>query len=120
MGLMMGVDVYTAAWRAAGRSTGPPHARPFALTRGVPVGLPAARNVIYVACVDREASYVGSTTRGVEVRIHEHVRDPERARWEELWLIPLLDDASRYGVLLAEEKVGRLLRPDQNRRPPGR
>ncbi len=120
MGLRMGVDVYTTAWRAAGRSTGPPHARPFLLTRGVPCGLPSARNVIYVACVDRTARYVGSTTRGVEVRLREHVRDRERAEWEELWLIALQHDVSRYGVLLAEEKVGRLLKPDQNSRPPGR
>jgi Uri superfamily endonuclease len=76
--------------------------------------------VIYVACVDRIVRYVGSTTRGIEVRIREHVRDREKAGWDELWLVSLQHNVSRRGVLLAEEKVGKLLKPDQNRRPPGR
>jgi hypothetical protein len=120
MGALMGPGIYAAAWRAAGRSTAPPHPRPFVLTRGVPAGLPTARNVIYVACVERTVRYVGSTTRGVQVRVQEHVRDRARASWEDLWVISLVEDLSPYGVLLAEEKVGCLLDPDENRRPPGR
>jgi hypothetical protein len=119
MGALMGPGIYAAAWRAAGRCTAPPHPRPFVLTRGVPLGLPSARNVIYIACVERTVRYVGSTTRGVELRVREHVRRPDRARWEDLWVILLAENASRYGVRLAEEKVGRLLDPDENIRPPG-
>jgi hypothetical protein len=35
-------------------------------------------------------------------------------------LITLVEGTSRYGVLLAEERVGKLLDPDENCRPPGR
>jgi hypothetical protein len=120
MGALMGPGTYAAAWRAAGRATAAPHPRPYQLTRGVPIDLPAARKVIYVACVDRHARYVGSTGRGVRIRLLEHVRDRGRAVWEDVWVISLHDVVSDYGILLAEERVGRLLRPDENRRPPGR
>jgi len=42
------------------------------------------------------------------------------ASWEEIWVIPLAGSMTPYGVLLAEERVGRLLKPDENKRKPGR
>jgi hypothetical protein len=120
MGARMGPGAYVAAWRAAGRFTAPPHPRAHLLTRGVPVDLPPARNAIYIACTEQIVRYVGSTTRSVQARVREHVRLRERARWEELWVITLVDAISPYGVRLAEERVGKLLDPDDNRRPPGR
>lgn len=120
MGVRMGPGMYTAAWRAAGRAAAPPHARAYRLTRGIPIDLPAARNAVYVACVQDVVRYVGSTTRTVATRVREHVRLRDRAAWEELWVISLLDGVSPYGVVLAEERVGKLLQPDDNRRPPGR
>jgi hypothetical protein len=120
MGARMGPGMYGAAWRVAGRFTAPPHPRAYALTRGIPAELPPARNAVYVACTDEIVRYVGSTTRTVAARVREHVRLRERAAWEELWVIALVDTVSPYGVLLAEERVGKLLRPDDNRRPPGR
>ncbi len=120
MGARMGPGTYVAAWRAAGRFTAPPYPRAHLLTRGIPINLPRARNAIYIACTEEIVRYVGSTTRGVQARVREHVRCRERARWEALWVIPLVDTVSRYGVLLAEERVGKLLEPHDNRRPPGR
>lgn len=120
MGARMGPGTYAAAWRAAGRCTAPPQPRPYLLSRGIPLDLPTARNVIYIASVNRSARYVGSTTRGVGTRVREHVRQRGRNIWEELWLITLVEGTSRYGVLLAEERVGKLLDPDENCRPPGR
>jgi hypothetical protein len=120
MGARMGPGTYAAAWRAAGRNTAPPHPQPYRLTRGIPVELPAARNVIYIACVSQKVCYVGSSTRGASVRLREHVRKRARARWEEVWVIPLLPTTTSYGVLLAEERVGLMLDPDDNIRPPGR
>jgi hypothetical protein len=52
--------------------------------------------------------------------VREHVRRRDRALWEALWVIPLVEHATGYGVLLAEERVGKLLDPDENERPPGR
>jgi hypothetical protein len=116
----MGPGTYAAAWHAAGRSSAPPRPRPYHLTRGIPTDLPAGLNAIYVVCVNGTVRYVGSTTRGVGARLREHVRQRSSARWEELWVIPLAESTTRYGVLLAEERVGRILNPDENRRPPGR
>jgi hypothetical protein len=116
----MGPRTYAAAWKAAGRSTAPPRPRPYLLTRGIPADLPGARNVIYVACVNQSVRYVGSTTRGISCRLREHVQQRSRARPEELWVILLTEATSPYGVLLAEERVGKLLDPDENTRPPGR
>jgi hypothetical protein len=120
MGARMGPGTYAAAWRAAGRNTAPPHPRAYRLTRGIPVELPPAAKVIYIACISRKVCYVGSSTRGARVRLREHVRERARARWEEVWVIPLLATTTSYAVLLAEERVGRLLDPDDNIRPPGR
>jgi hypothetical protein len=109
--------------RPGGRRGGSPPRRTHALTSshaGVPVDLPPARNAIYIACTEQIVRYVGSTTRSVQARVREHVRLRERARWEELWVITLVDAISPYGVRLAEERVGKLLDPDDNRRPPGR
>lgn len=120
MGVRMGPGTYAVAWRAAGRSTAPPCPRPYLLTRGVPAALPPARNAIYIACCSGIVRYVGSATRGVGSRVREHVRRSSRARWEELWVIALDEQTTRYGVLLAEERVGNLLEPEENERPPGR
>jgi hypothetical protein len=90
------------------------------LTRGIPLDLPTTANIVYIGCIDRTVRYVGSSTRGTRIRLREHVRDRDRARWEELWVISLADDISHYGVLLAEERVGRLLLPTDNQRPPAR
>jgi hypothetical protein len=116
----MATGTYWTAWRAAGSATMPAFPRPFLLTRGVPIGLPPQRNAVYIASVDGAARYVGSTTRGVTVRLREHVRDRTRAAWEELWVIPLRDDLAISRVLLAEERVGTVVEPTENVRRPGR
>ena len=116
----MGPGTYIEAWRAAGRFTAPPHPYPYVLTRGLPIDLPPERNAVYVACAGAEALYVGSTTRGVAARLREHVRLRTRAQWECLWVITLVDSVSRYQVLLSEERVGTLISPIENLRPPGK
>jgi hypothetical protein len=116
----LGLEEYLVAWSAAGRYTAPPHPQPFGLSRGVLLGLPSEPHAVYVACAGGEARYVGSTTRGVATRLAEHVKVPSRAGWEELWVIGLLDGLSRYQVQLAEERVGKLVRPLENLRPAGR
>lgn len=120
MGSPMGVGTYWAAWKAAGTWAGSPLPRAFPLTRGIPVDLPVQQNAVYIAGVERKAHYVGSTTRGVHTRLREHVKHRARALWEELWVIPLRDDLSRYRVLLAEERVGAVINPIENLRRPGR
>ena len=116
----MSTGTYWEAWRAAGSAMIPAFPRPFLLTRGVPLGLPSQRNVVYVAGVDGAALYVGSTTRGVTARVREHVRHRTRAGWEELWVIPLREGLTTARVLLAEERVGAIVRPTENLRRPGR
>jgi hypothetical protein len=117
---MMGPGQYISAWRAAGLYTAPPHPKPFGLSRGIPVDLPPERNAVYIACIDMAVRYVGSTTRGVAARLTEHVKLRERAAWEELWVIGLQEELSQYQVNLAEERVGKLILPPENIRPPGR
>jgi hypothetical protein len=116
----VGAGAYLEAWRAAGRFTAPPHPYPYPLTRGLPIDLPPERNAVYVACAGANALYVGSTTRGVAARLREHVRSRPRARWEDLWVIGLVDDVSPFQVLLSEERVGTLISPAENLRPPGK
>lgn len=116
----MGLEEYLMAWSAAGRHTASPHRHPFGISRGVFPGLPGELNAVYVACAGGEDRYVGSTTRGVAVRMAEHVKVPRRAEWEELWVIGLLDGLSPYQVRLAEERVGRLVKPLDNLRLAGR
>jgi hypothetical protein len=53
MGARMEPGTYLAAWRAVGRCSAPPHPRPNAITRGIPIDLPSAANVIYVACIEQ-------------------------------------------------------------------
>jgi hypothetical protein len=116
----VGPGVYFEVWRAAGRFTAPPRPYPYPLTRGLPVDLPLERNAVYVACAGTNALYVGSTTRGVAARLREHVRSRTRARWEDLWVISLIDHISPFQVLLSEERVGTLISPTENLRFPGR
>jgi len=120
MGTRMGPGTCAAARRAAGRNTAPPHPRAYRLTRGIPVDLLPVPKVIYIACISQKVCYVGSSTRGARVRLREHVRERAPAHWEEVWVMSLLVTTSSYGVLLAEERVGRLLNPDDDIRPPGR
>jgi len=116
----MEVNRYLQAWDAAGRRTVPPYLRPYRLTRGIPIDLPQDPNAVYIACAEGQTRYVGSTTRGVGCRLAEHVRQSIRASWEEMWIIGIDPQVSRYGVLLAEERVGFLLKPSENVRPAGR
>lgn len=120
MASLMGVGTYMVAWKAAGSWAAPPRPRPFLLTRGIPLNLPPELNAVYIACMESTAHYVGSTTRGAAIRVREHVRDRTRAAWEELWVVPLRDDVSKYGVSLAEERVGTIVKPVENLRRPGR
>jgi len=108
------------AWLATAKHAAAPHAQPFGLGRGVLLGLPGELNAVYAACSNKEMRYVGSTTRGVATRLAEHFRSPERADWDELWVIGLRDGISPYEVRLAEERVGRVLKPSENLRLPGR
>ena len=116
----LGLDEYMQAWLATSRYAAAPHPQPFGLGRGVLLGLPSEPNAVYAACSNEEMRYVGSTTRGVAARLAEHVKSPERAGWDELWVIGLRDGLSPYQVHLAEERVGRVLKPSENLRPPGR
>jgi hypothetical protein len=108
------------AWGAAGRYAAAPHPRPFGLGRGAFLGLPPEPNAVYAACGEGETCYVGSTTRGVATRLAEHLRAAHRSGWEELWVVGLRNGLSPYQVRLAEERVGRVLKPCENLRPPGR
>jgi len=81
------------------------------------------RNAIYVVC-DRtgKVRYVGSTTgRPARARLAEHLVDVDRTRdWHEAWVIPLRAATPVVTVRAIEGRVGRFLRPTDNRCLPAR
>ena len=76
---------------------------------------------IYMACrADGYLLYVGSATRpedphGVASRIYEH-HAARRARWRQVWVLPLHDDTPAEIVLAIEGQIIDLLQPPQNQR----
>jgi hypothetical protein len=109
-----------AAWSTAGRYALAPVPSPFPLSRGLPATLPAARNVIYIACTcNGQIAYVGSTIRTIQARVREHVHRRDRGQgWDRLWVITLKEDTPPNLVRLIEGRVGRLLRPTSTIRLP--
>jgi hypothetical protein len=86
--------------------------------------LPQARSAVYIA-VDAagETLYVGSVAReslhSLRRRVEEHLRDQHKATtWAEVWVLPLHDRLSVETVRWAEGRVGRFLKPTDNRRLP--
>jgi len=70
-----------------------------------------------------DVAYVGSVaTRqngdGVCARMREHIRKPERAHWEYLYILPLRESTSDENIRRLEGLVGRRLRRyDEGRLP---
>jgi hypothetical protein len=116
----MSPERYNAAWGLVDRLASAPQPRPFPVSRGIPETLPVAKNAIYVAVDEGGAvRYVGKSERSASVRLREHARDPDRAAaWGSIWVIPLRDDLTRRQVEIAEGRIGRYLRPTDNRRLP--
>ncbi len=116
----MTVETYSAARGAAAKFAAAPLAQEFVLTRGIPVTLPDVKNAIYIACdTDGAVRYVGSSIRSVRRRLTEHLGERERAgAWKSLWVLPLDEALPEPLVRLCEARVGRLLRPTENRRLP--
>lgn len=94
-----------------------PRAQPIDNVKG------SERNSVYVVC-DRtgKVRYVGSTAgRPARARLTEHLGDVERTReWHEAWIIPLRAKTPETVVRLIEGRVGRFLRPSDNRCLPRR
>jgi len=94
---------------------------PFELTGD---DLPAAASAVYIAVDEHdEVVYVGSVRRSndraLRRRVAEHRRDrPEARTWRRLWVLLLVDTAGTGDVRWAEARVGRHLRPHDNRRLP--
>ena len=116
----MNRDLYAAAWGSVASAAAGPVPRAFPISRGLPDTLPKPPNAIYIACNrDGEVVYVGSSIRTARRRLREHVRDRHRGgTWDSVWVIPLRDDLRESRVRIAEGRVGRLLKPTENKRLP--
>jgi hypothetical protein len=77
------------------------------------------RKAIYIVCDYTGAvAYVGSTCRGVALRLSEHMAHDKSRGWSEVWTIPLLDTTPPKRVRHVEGLIGRYLTPTSSRALP--
>lgn len=75
------------------------------------------RKAVYIVC-DYTGSvvYVGSTCRGVALRVAEHLAHAVKTKgWSEVWTVPLLDATPTDRVRFIEGLIGRYLGPTATR-----
>jgi hypothetical protein len=120
----MSYDLYRVAARIAGEHLAAYLPRPYRLAGPVPHRLPRRRKAIYIA-VDGASvvRYVGSVCRSsrdaVKHRTGEHTRTWfKRRNWACVYVVPLRPDTEPAVVKQIEGRIGRRLRPSDNRRLP--
>jgi hypothetical protein len=99
---------------------------PFRVAGPAPHELPFGGKGVYIAVdVRGVVRYVGSVSRprrnGVRERVVEHVRAWFKERhWTHIYVVPLSDETPATVVKMIEGRIGRRLRPLDNKRLPRR
>lgn len=64
--------------------------------------------------------HVGSTIRGADARLRQHLADVERTlEWVTVWIVPLVDHTPMNDVRRIEGLIGRTLGPVDTQTLPG-
>src|SRR4051794_3499187 len=120
----MSRELYDVAAAIAGTARAGYLPHPRRVAGPVPHTLPPQGKAVYIA-VDGAGviRYVGSVCRlratGLSERATEHIRDWFKERhWVELYTVPLRPDTSPADVRSIEGRIGRRLKPVDNKRLP--
>lgn len=109
---------YWSACAFAGRwlsASARPHALPASRSMGT-----GATKAVYIVCDwAGHVRYVGSTIRGADARLGQHLADVERTlEWATVWVVPLVNQTPIEDVRRIEGLIGRALGPADTRTLP--
>ena len=118
-------ELYAVAAALAGESRAGYLPRPYRVAGGAPHVVPVRAKAVYIA-VDGAGviRYVGSVSRSrptaIRERLAEHLRQWFKQRnWSEVYVVPLFPNTAPNLVKGIEGRIGRRLKPTDNRRLPG-